>query len=67
VDALAQELASRLKVVKVNVADAPGIAGRYGIMSIPALLLIKGGQVVATLVGSQSKQAIEAKVQPHLG
>jgi thioredoxin 1 len=66
VDALAEELAEKLKVVKVNTDEAQEIAGKYGILSIPTLLLIKGGEVVETLRGNQSKQAIAAKVQPHL-
>jgi thioredoxin 1 len=67
VDALAEELAGKLKVVKVNTDEAPDVAGKYGVMSIPTLLVIKGGEVVETLVGNQSKQAIATKVQPHLG
>src|SRR2546428_10325077 len=65
VDALAEELAGKLKVVKVNTDEAGDVAGRYGIMSIPTLLVIKAGQVVETLVGNQSKQAIAGKLQPH--
>jgi thioredoxin 1 len=67
VDALAQELASQLKVVKINTDEAGEIAAKYGVMTIPTLLLIKGGEVVETLVGNQSKQAIATKIQPHLG
>jgi thioredoxin 1 len=52
--------------VKINTDESGEIAGKYGIMSIPTLLIIKGGEVVETLVGNQSKQAIAAKVQPHL-
>src|SRR5438445_357010 len=66
VDALAEEMADKLKVVKVNTDEAREVAGEYGIMSIPTLLVIKGGQVLETLVGTHSKQAIVAKVQPHL-
>jgi len=66
VDALAEEMAGQLKVVKVNTDEAGEIAGRFGVMSIPTLLVIKGGEVVETLVGNQSKQAIAAKVQTHL-
>jgi thioredoxin 1 len=66
VDALAEELAGKLKVVKVNTDEASDVAGKYGVMSIPTLLVIKGGEVVETLVGNQSKQAIASKVQPHL-
>jgi thioredoxin 1 len=66
VNALAEELAGRLKVVKVDASEATDVAGRYGIMGLPTLLVFKGGQVVGTLVGSQSRQAIMAKLQPHL-
>jgi thioredoxin 1 len=66
VDALAEEMAGKLKVVKVNTDEAGDVAGKYGIMSIPTLLVFKGGEVVETLVGNQSKQAIAGKVQPHL-
>jgi thioredoxin 1 len=66
VDALAEEMVDKLKVVKVNTDEAGEIAGKYGIMSIPTLLVIKGGEVVETLVGNHSKQTIAAKVQPHL-
>jgi thioredoxin 1 len=66
VDALATEMAEQLKVVKVNVDEAQEIAGRFGVISIPTLLLIKGGEVVETLRGNQSKQAIASKLQPHL-
>ena len=66
VDALAEEMADQLKVVKINTDEDQEIAVKYGVMSIPTLLVIKGGEVVETLVGDQSKQAIAAKVQPHL-
>ncbi len=66
VDALAEEMADQLKVVKINTDEDAEIAVKYGVMSIPTLLVIKGGEVVETLVGIQSKQAIADKVQPHL-
>jgi thioredoxin 1 len=66
VSALAEELTGRLKVVKVDASDATDLAGRYGIMGLPTLLVFKGGHIVATLVGSQSRQAIMGKVQPYL-
>src|SRR5258708_34994107 len=66
VDALATEMADKLKVVKANVDEAQEIAGRFGVISIPTLLLIKGGEVVETLRGNQSKQAIASKPQAHL-
>ena len=66
VDALAEELSGKLKVVKLNTDESGDVAGRYGVMSIPTLLVFKGGEVVETLVGNQSKQSIASKLQPHL-
>jgi thioredoxin 2 len=48
----AQELAGRLKVVKVNVDQAPGISARLGVQGIPTLLLLRHGDIVARQVGA---------------
>ena len=66
VDAIAAELAGKLKVVKLNTDEAGEIAGKYGIMSIPTLIVFKGGQVVEQMVGAQQKTQILAKLDPHL-
>jgi thioredoxin 1 len=66
VDAIAAELTGKLKVVKLNTDEAADVAGRYGIMSIPTLMVFKGGQVVEQMVGAQQKAQILAKVTPHL-
>ena len=52
VEQAARTLAGRLKVVKVNVDEAPGVAGRYRATSIPMLLLLDGGKVVDRKVGA---------------
>ena len=52
---IAREKADVLKVGKTDVDEAPQLAARYGIASIPALLLFKNGDVVATSVGYLSK------------
>lgn len=46
------ELAGRLKVVKVNVDEAPGVSARFGVQGIPTLLLLRDGAVVARQVGA---------------
>lgn len=46
------------EVVKLNVDDAPDLAARYGVMSIPTLIVFKGGQVAGKTIGVQSKQTI---------
>ena len=52
--------AGRVKVGKVNVDNAPELAARYGIMSIPALLLFRKGEVVRTSVGFVKKADVVA-------
>ena len=54
-DALADEYQGKAKIVKVDVDDEPEVASRYGISSIPALLLFKGGEQVGQLVGRASE------------
>jgi thioredoxin 1 len=65
-DALAREYAGKLKVVKLDVDEYGDLAGRYGVQSIPTLLLFKGGQPVERLIGNYPKPMIVAKIQQHL-
>ena len=57
---VATEYAGRVKVGKVNVDNAPELAARYGITSIPALLLFNRGEVVRTSVGFVPKADVVA-------
>lgn len=57
-DAIAEEYQGKAKIVKVDVDDEPEVASRYGISSIPALLLFKGGEQVGQLVGAHPKTVI---------
>ena len=67
VDAVAEEYSGKAKVLKLNVDDSPEIAGRYGVMSIPTLMIFKGGQKVGELVGGQNtKQTIGAALSQHV-
>jgi thioredoxin 1 len=54
-----------LKIAKVNVDDNPESASRYGVMSIPTLILFKDGQPVDKIVGFQSKDALKNVVSRH--
>lgn len=56
VEELAQEYTGKLKVMKLNTDEAPEVAGRYQIMSIPTILFFKDGQPVEKLVGARPKQ-----------
>lgn len=49
---------SDAKICKVNVDDEPDLAGRYNVMSIPTLIVVKNGEVVATSVGVRPKAEI---------
>jgi thioredoxin 1 len=63
VEEIANENAAALKVGKVNVDNSPAIASKYGIRSIPTLLLFKGGQVAEKIVGAISKDTIQEFVE----
>jgi thioredoxin 2 len=62
VDQLAVELAGRVRVAKMNVDDNPATSARFGIRSIPTLLVFKDGREVDRIVGVQPKAAIAARL-----
>lgn len=66
VEELAAELAGRLKVVKVNVDEAPATSDRFQVRSIPTLLFLRGGQVVDKVIGAPPRQALRQWVQQSL-
>ncbi|HBS60164.1 MAG: thioredoxin [Bacillota bacterium] len=63
---LAQDFADQLKVVKINVDENSALASQYNVMSIPAIMLFKNGQVVEQMVGFKPKAALAAKIQSQL-
>jgi thioredoxin 1 len=66
VEEIAAEYQGRAKVFKVDV-DAEGeLAERFGILSIPTLMVFKGGQAVDTMQGAGSKQNIVSMLERHL-
>ena len=62
----AERHAQRLKLVKVNVDEAPAVAARYGATSIPTLVLLEGGHERDRIVGAVAEAQIEARLGPHL-
>jgi thioredoxin 1 len=58
-DRIASERESELKLVKVNIDEEHELSQRYGIASIPTMILFKGGEPSAAVIGAQPKGAIE--------
>ncbi len=67
VDAIADERSGQLKVCKCDIDQQPDLANRFGVMSVPTLILFKGGQSVETMVGAQPKSRLLAVVDQHIG
>ncbi len=63
---LAEDLAGQLKLVKVNVDEATGIARRFSVQSIPTLLLMREGKEVARQIGALPDAALRGWVQGEL-
>jgi thioredoxin 1 len=58
IEEIAKETEGKFKVGKINVDESPDAAEKYGVMSIPTLILFKEGEVSKTLVGLRSKEDI---------
>lgn len=56
---IAEERGDSLRVVKVNIDEEPELQQRYGILSIPTILLFEGGEPKAAAVGAQPKRMLE--------
>ena len=63
IDQLSSEMAGRVKVAKLNIDENPGVANRFGVRSIPTLLVLKDGREVDRLVGVQPKQEIVRRLE----
>jgi thioredoxin len=61
-DELARELAGKVSLAKVNVDEHPGLAARYGVRSIPTILLMKDGTVVDQVIGAVPKAQLKKKL-----
>lgn len=58
-DEISGALGDKVKIVKLNVDENPNIAAKYGIMSIPTLLLFKNGEIADRQVGAAPKQKLQ--------
>lgn len=59
------EMSDKVKIVKLDVDDNQETAGKFGVMSIPTLLLFKNGEVVDQVVGYQPKEALVELINKH--
>ena len=67
VEEISTEFAGKVKVVKIDVDEAPGVASKFGITSIPCLMIFKDGQKIDQRVGALPKAAMKTWVQSHAG
>ncbi len=66
VDEIALEYEGKLKVVKVNTDDNPSVASKYGIRSIPTLMIFKGGERVDMVVGAVPKTTLANTLEKYI-
>jgi thioredoxin len=66
VEQLSQTMSDKIKVAKLNVDENQEIAMRYGVRSIPSLILFKAGKEIARTVGAAPKEAYQKFVEQHL-
>ncbi len=66
IDAVAQEYAGKVKVVKLNVDDNSDTPAKYGVRGIPTLILFKKGNAEATKVGAISKSDLAQMIDSHI-
>ena len=65
VEEIAQEKGDALSVAKLNVDDNPEVTKKFGVMSIPTLILFVGGEERARVVGARGKDAILREIEPQ--
>ena len=65
VEELASDFAGKAKVAKLDVDESPEVAQRYGVQSIPTLLVFKGGQVVEQRIGALPKAEMARMLDAH--
>ncbi|WP_174729693.1 thioredoxin [Mesobacillus harenae] len=63
---LDSEMGDKVKIVKLDVDENQETAGKFGVMSIPTLLVLKDGEVVDKVVGFQPKEALAGVIEKHV-
>lgn len=65
-DALSTEMEGKVTILKVDIDQSMELAQQYKIMSVPTMMVFKGGKAVETIMGFQPKESIKAKLESHL-
>ncbi len=65
-EALATKNGEKLKIAKMNVDENQDVPGRYGVMSIPTFIIVKGGTVVSQFVGARTEQDMQKEIDTAL-
>jgi thioredoxin 1 len=65
IEELAKEKTGRIVFAKLNVDENRGTSMKYGIMSIPSLLVFKNGNLVDNIIGAMPKEMLKAKIAPY--
>ena len=63
IEQLGDEMDGKAVIGKVDIDEEPDLAARYGVMSIPTVILFKNGEEAARMVGLQSKQALVRRIE----
>jgi thioredoxin 1 len=63
---IAETWTDRVRLVRVNVDEEAGLSGRYGVLSLPTVILFAGGEPKATVYGAQSRSRYESEFARHL-
>ena len=67
IEELSGEMAGKVVMAKVDVGEAPSVAQKFGVMGVPTVMFLMGGQPVHQLSGLQSKEKIAGLINQHLG
>jgi len=64
---LSGEFAGRVKIVKLNIDENEATSIKYGVQSIPTMILFKGGKEIERIIGALPKTKLSTKIEPYLG
>jgi thioredoxin 1 len=66
VEEIGRDKGEALQVAKLNIDENPDVTRKYGVMSIPTLMLFKDGEEAARVVGARGKDALLKEIDPHI-